>query len=398
MNDYADGQPLVIDAGSGLIKAGFAGDDVPRCMFPSVLGYPKRQTTAGTKEVYVGDEVTSKLPGYLTQKWPIEHGLVTNWEEMERIWHHVFYNQLCVAPEDHRMLLTEVPLNARANREKMTQIMFETYTVPAMFIQVQAILALYASGRTTGLILDSGEGSSYVVPVYEGFSLPHAISRFDLSGRDISQHLQRLLAESGTPCTLDTAREIKERFCYVAQDFQGESASLGKKGSLSDLSQTYETPDGQVLTVSSHRFIAPECYFQPALGGLCDANTPGVQHLLHEAAQKCDVDIRRDLYQSLLLSGGSTMVPGLPQRLEREVQGLVGPLHQQSMMQIGSQGTPQAGGTTVRCVAPPERKYSVWVGGSILASLGSFGGMWVTKEEYVEAGASIVHRKCGTGD
>ena len=366
---------IVCDNGSGMVKAGFTGEDAPRSVFPSIMGIPKyNQAMQGqvAREFYVGDDAQARR-AVCNLRYPIEHGIVTNWDDMEKIWHHTFYNELRVQPETHNVMLTEAPMNPRINREKMTQIMFETFNVQSMYVGIQAVLTLYSSGRTTGIVMDSGDGVSHTVPIYEGYSLPHAIGRVDMAGRDMTEHLQKLLLECGHSFMGSSGKEIvrsiKEQICYVALDFEEEMAQCSKAGS----DEPFELPDGSIINVGSQRFRCPEALFNPTLIGL---EAPGIHKMVHDSIQRCDIDVRRELYSNIVLSGGTTMYKGLPERMAKEVAQLAN------------------SNVKSKIVAPPERKYSVWIGGSILSSLTTFQNMWIRKAEYDEAGASIVHSKC----
>jgi len=226
----------------------------------------------------------------------------------------------------------------------------------------------------TGIVMDSGDGVSHCVPIYEGYSLPHAVSRLDLAGRDLTTYMQRILKERGLVLEgssgLEIVREIKEKLCYVALEFDAEMANAELSP---DLEQNFELPDGTVVQIGSERFRTPEALFQPSLLGRED---DGVHMMTYNSVQQCDIDVRRELFSNIVLSGGTTMYRGLKERMNKEITALA------------------PASAKVKIVAPEERKYSVWIGGSILSSLSSFSDMWITKEEYEESGPRIVHRKC----
>jgi actin len=373
-------QHIVIDNGSGVIKAGFSGDNQPSVKFPSIVGKPrseKQMIGTESKSEYIGDEA-QKMRGVLNLSYPIESGIVNNWDLMEKVWNYCFTNELRVDPSENKVLLTEAPLNPKANREKMTQIMFETFQVQGLYVAIQAVMSLYSNGRTTGLVVDSGDGVTHTVPVFEGFSIPHAVKKNYIAGRAITSHLLNLLAadgiseQGGKSAWMQIVRSIKEKLSFISLN---PTEDQGKAQNSTEHQATYELPDGSTVNINSPRFMGPEAIFNPTLIKEGD-ETPGMHTMTYQSIVDCDVDIRKDLYENVILSGGSTLYEGLPDRLSQELNALA----------------PQSG--MVKIIATSDRYYAVWTGGSTLCSLSTFDSQWITKEEYEENGAEIVHRKC----
>lgn len=360
MADRADlhNVPMVLDNGSGTIRAGFAGDDLPKAYFPSYVGRPKHtRVLAGGLEgdLFIGPRA-QELRGLLKVRYPLEHGIVTDWADMEKIWQYVYEQELKILPEDHPVLLTEPPLNPRSNREEAAQILFETFNIPALYVSIQAVLSLYASGRTTGLVLDCGDGVSHAVPVYEGFSIPNSIRRIDIAGRDVTENMQLQLRKAGhvfhTSAEKEIVRQMKEKTAYVALDPRKEEKELEQgiwKVEKKDID--YVLPDGHKIKLGAERFRAPEILFEPELIG---SEYQGVHQMVVDAITRTDLDLRKNLYANIVLSGGTTLCKGFGDRLLHEIQRLA------------------VKDMRIKIFAPPERKYSTWIGGSILAGLSTF--------------------------
>ncbi|KAG8568547.1 hypothetical protein GDO81_014059 [Engystomops pustulosus] len=365
---------VIFDNGSGLCKAGLAGDGFPRSVINTVIGRARSEfglLGANRKNYYVGKEAQD-LRGILSLTHPIEHGIVTSWSDMEKIWEHMYTCELQIQSSDRSVLLSEAPLNPTDNREKMTEVMFESFNVPAMFVASQATLSLYANGRTSGLVLDIGDGVTTTFPIYEGFHLTHAGNRLNIAGRDITDYFMRLLMETGLSLVSSAEKEItramKEKLCYVALDPREEM-----KKDFKDCSTEYTLPDGKVVTVAHQRFRAPEILFSPSING---TEAPGVHTMIIDSILKCAVDTRKALFKNILLSGGSTLFPGFEERVHNEIQAMA----------------PET--VQVKVLAPDDRNFAVWIGGSILTCLESFREMWITSADYREFGPAVVHDKC----
>jgi actin-related protein len=270
--------------------------------------------------------------------------------------------------------MTEAPLTANPDRAKIVEILFETFNVPSCCVGNEGVLALYGSGRTTGVVLDSGDGVTHAVPVYEGFSMPHATLRLELAGRELTDWMGQLLTESGVDLPSSVLRkiprDIKERTAYVALDF---AAEMQKAATTNECTTVCTLPDGTPITVNNERFRCPELLFNPSSNRF---TLKGIDETLVDSITKCVPDVQADMYANIVLSGGSTMFNGLPERLEKEI----------------ARRAPE--GTLIKVDAQPERTNATWTGGAFLAALPTFSQMLITREEYIETGPEIVHRKC----
>ncbi|XP_025906894.1 actin-related protein T2 [Nothoprocta perdicaria] len=323
---------VVVDSGSGQCKAGVAGERAPRSVIHTVVGYPK-----------------SKF-----------------------VWRFLYKHELRMKPSEQPALLTGAPLSPAAQRESLAETMFEGLGVPALFVALPALTALYARARTTGLVLDSGAGVTTTVPVYEGHCLVQGIRRLDFAGRDVTAYLARLLLEVGHSFVSSAEREIvrdmKEKLCYVASDPRRQV-----REEPAELVREYLLPDGNAVRAGEQLFRAPEALFVPAEAGL---SAPGVAGMLLQSVAKCAAGLQPLILGHVLLAGGSTLFPGFKERLLQELKAQI------------------PHGCRVRIVAPRDRMCSAWIGASILASLTAFRKMWVTREDYNEVGPTVIQRKC----
>jgi actin-related protein 2 len=382
---------VVCDNGTGFVKAGFAGANFPTAIFPALVGRPilrseeKMIEGVELKDIMVGDDA-SRLRSFLQVSPPFENGMVRNWEDAQHIWDYTFKERLKIDPRECKIMLTEPPQNPKQNREKMCEVMFEKYGFSGVYVSIQAVLVMYAQGLMSGVVVDSGDGVTHVVPVYEGFSLPHLVRRLDVAGRDVTKYLIKLLQLRGyafnRSADFETVRELKEKLCYVSYDLE-----LEKRLALETtvLVETYTLPDGRVIKVGAERFEAPEVMFQPRL---IDVQQDGMAELLFKAIQAADIDTRSEFYKHIVLSGGSSMYPGLPSRLEKEIRQLFGE-------RVAKGNAAQIAKFQCRIEDPPRRKHMVFLGGAVLADImKDKPAFWMNLSEWKEMGVNVL-KKCG---
>ncbi|XP_027630252.1 actin-85C isoform X1 [Tupaia chinensis] len=369
-----DNVPLICDYGSGFSKVGFAGKESPLAVFPTILGKLRHDTVLEGMEKedwFIGGEAQEKR-WKLNLQHPISRATITNWDNMEKIWHHSFYQILHIAPEQHPVMVTEPPLHTTSSKERTTQILFETFNIPALCLVNQGVLSLFASGQTSGMTVESGEGITYFVPIIDGCPLHQSTMQMDIAGQDLTLHLLQLLTHSGHSLVStgdqEYIRDMKEKCCYVALDFDEEKANIHQPPHP----QKYQLPDGQEISLGQERFLCPEALFQTDLIG---RDTVGIHMKAFQCITSCSSALSKVLFGHIILSGGTGSCSGLRFRMQRELSSLVSPT------------------INVKVSTCPYAVYGAWVGGSILCSLSTFKDMWITSKDYKDIGSSIISRR-----
>lgn len=342
---------FILDNGSGLIKTGSECME-PNKMFPTLVGRP-----CGNKsELLVGDQALEYKEA-IKLNHPIRHGIVENWDEMEKIWEYALGGK-AKSP----VLITETANAPFSYKQKSAELFFEKFKAPSFYVAMQETLSLYASGRVTGVVLTCGDGVTTAVPIYEGYAPRHAIQRSDVAGRDVTEYLQMLLRKGGynfhTSNDFEIVKNIKETLCYLALDLEKEEMEPGSP-------PKYELPDQNVINVGAERFRAPEVLFNPALLGREDE---GVHRCLESAVMASDLDLHRILCANIVLAGGSTKLTSFGEVLFSRIKDIF----QDLKIQISS---------------PKSRHISAFTGGAVLTSMPSFEENWITKKQYKEEGA-----------
>ncbi|PWN22489.1 putative ARP3-actin related protein [Microstroma glucosiphilum] len=355
-------------------------------------------------DFFIGDEAMANSKTYQVHQ-PIKHGLIENWDHMERLWEQCIFKYLKCEPEDHYFMLTEPPLNPPENRENTAEIMFESFNIKGLYIAVQAVLALAASWNSnkvtdrtlTGTVIDSGDGVTHVIPVAEGYVIGSAIKHIPIAGRDITYFVQQLLRERGEAANIPpedsrrVAEKIKEDYSYVCQDIVREFRRYDE-----DPLKYFERFEGEHtvtgrkygVDVGYERFLGPEVFFNPEIAS-SDFLTP-LPEVVDSVIQQSPIDVRRGLYKHIVLSGGSTLFTHFGSRLKKDLRAIVDRRIAASETHSGSHM--RSSGMEVNVVSHRRQKWAVWFGGSLLGSLPDFYNACYSKEQYDEVGPSIVRR------
>lgn len=364
-------QTIILDIGQFSSKVGFAGSDNPSEVFFTLVGKPKYQNLdvhyggGGTdQEIYVGNEIQSF--GLYKLFRPLKNGRIDDWNLFKKIADYIFY-VLRVDPTLVNILYSVHPLFPKQDLEKLFRLFLEDYQCMAFYPVLDSMLTLYSGGFETGLIVEIGDSGTRIVPIYEGYKLEHAIRVTGIGGNVLTRRMEDLLGNIGfsTDSSLrrELVRALKERACFVSLDYNED-----KKRSQ-EYKKQYSMPDGTTLMLSNQRFEVPEVLFNPSL---INSEEPSLQKAIMECVTACDRDIRSELLNNIFISGGSSMFPNIKSRMYLELE-----------LELARR---EKKNQSLRIIAPKERTFSVWVGGSILAMIPEFSENWITRAEYFNEG------------
>ena len=370
MEDEEIKKPIIIDNGTGYIKAGFEGETEPKIVIPNQIGRPKLNGE-NKYDFYCGDDIKENREK-LRLTSPIERGEVKNWDDMEIIFGHILC-KLTDCQEEHNVLVSEPTMNPKSQKEKITQMMFENFNISGLYIANQGVLSLLSYGIYNGISVDSGEGITQFVPMYDGKVLPYAINRIDFGGKDLTEYMEKLLMGKIFPIEKEKeiAKDIKEKACYIPYNLEDE---ISKVESLD-----YKLPDGSSILIKDQRIECPEALFDPSL---TYKDYDSIAKICNDSIKMCKESFQKELYNNILLTGGNTLFEGFEDRFRREIFSLAKPSFQEDVR-------------IVRIFDKKERKFAVWIGGSLLSNiLPKVEKGWITKTDYEENGSDIVHKKC----
>ena len=376
--------PIIVDVGSGEIKAGFSGEEKPKIIFKNFIGEPKYKKVLQPfnkehqeiNERYLGEDC-DKYMGIIKLRYPVNHGIFSSEADILSIFNYL-YSKLNLNPDEiaqHPVLITEPLLNPYTNREKIANILFDDLGVPALFFASQPILSLFSTSSTTGTVLESGEGVTQSCVIYEGYSLPNSYERFDYGGADVSKYLQILLTKKGYQFYNSTefrlVNEMKENSCFCLSDNINIDINNARKG-LNKNPINYYLPDGTTISIGEERLLAPEILFNTELMG---KEYLSFTDIIMSSINKIDIQLRFKSYENILLSGGNTCIKGLKDKLSNDIKNKA------------------YKNLTINVKSTPKPEYCCWIGGNIISTLEIFKRMWVNKNEWSEKGNKIIHIK-----
>lgn len=375
--------PIIIDIGSGEIKAGFSGEEKPKVTFNNYFGEPKYKKIIRTfeneskekTEQYIGEDCDKYL-GLIKLRYPVIHGSFENESDILTIFSHIFTKLGLNSQEikEHPVLITEPILNPSKNREQITHTLVDNLGVPGIFFASQPLLSLFSTSATSGTVLESGEGVTQSCVVYEGYSIPSSYERYNYGGKDVTEFLRDLLKKKGyhfyNSTELKIINEIKENLCYLEINKRNNSY----KKTIIINNSPYYLPDGSNISIGEERILAPELLFNPEYTG---KEYLGFTDMIISSINRIDIELKKSSYENIWLSGGNTSFKELDGKLVNELKNKLGKDYRINIFENEK-------------INP---KYRCWVGGNIISTMEVFKTMWVTRYEWNEKGSRIIHIK-----